>query len=393
MKGRFFKVLAAASACLMLMQGALAESISFNGTVGVSDTAEVYAPIGGTVESVEVEVGQRVNAGDAIATLATTKVYATESGTVTGVFGQPGDSAETVATKYGAVMYIEGASVYTIAASTENAYNATENKFVHVGETVYLSCYSDGDHTGTGVITSITGTDYTVEVTSGDFLVGETVSVYREDSYKAATRIGRGTLNRTSPTAVTGTGSIVSFAVEDGDTVERGDLLFETLNGSFDGLYMSGNQILATADGVVAELNVEEGTAIEKDALAAVLYPDDAMRIEAEIAEYNLADIAEGDAVSIELLWNQDDEVTYDGTISRISRVASASSDAAAAAAADAATGESEDVTYTVYIDFTPDENTRFGMSAIVSTLDSSEMEDVETEAVDSQEAASDVTE
>ena len=138
---------------------------------------------------------------------------------------------------------------------------------------------------------------------------------------------------------------------------------------------------------------MEEGTAIEKDALAAVLYPDDAMRIEAEIAEYNLADIAEGDAVSIELLWNQDDEVTYDGTISRISRVASASSDAAAAAAADAATGESEDVTYTVYIDFTPDENTRFGMSAIVSTLDSSEMEDVETEAVDTQEAASDVTE
>ena len=393
MKGRFFKVLAAASACLMLMQGALAESISFNGTVGVSDTAEVYAPIGGTVESVEVEVGQRVSAGDAIATLATTKVYATESGTVTGVFGQPGDSAETVATKYGAVMYIEGASVYTIAASTENAYNATENKFVHVGETVYLSCYSDGDHTGTGVITSITGTDYTVEVTSGDFLVGETVSVYREDSYKAATRIGRGTLNRTSPAAVTGTGSIVSFAVEDGDTVERGDLLFETLNGSFDGPYMSGNQILATADGVVAELNVEEGAAIEKDALAAVLYPDDAMRIEAEIAEYNLADIAEGDAASIELLWNQDDEVTYDGTISRISRVASASSDASAAAAADAATGESEDVTYTFYIDFTPDENTRFGMSAIVSTLDGSEMEDVETEAVDSQEAASDVTE
>ena len=192
---------------------------------------------------------------------------------------------------------------------------------------------------------------------------------------------------------MTGTGSIVSFAVEDGDTVERGDLLFETLNGSFDGLYMSGNQILATADGVVAELNVEEGTAIEKDALAAVLYPDDVMRIEAEIAEYNLADIAEGDAVSIELLWNQDDEVTYDGTISRISRVASASSDASAAAAADAATGESEDVTYTVYIDFTPDENTRFGMSAIVSTLDGSEMEDVETEAVDTQEAASDVTE
>ena len=28
------------------------------------------------------------------------------------------------------------------------------------------------------------------------------------------------------------------MAVSDGDTVERGDLLFETLEGAFDGLYM-----------------------------------------------------------------------------------------------------------------------------------------------------------
>ena len=94
--------------CLLLMPWALADSITFTGTVTASETHEVYAPIGGTVEKVLGEAGQKVKADDVIVKLSTTKVYAEESGTVTGVFGQPGDSAETVAQKYGAVVAIEG---------------------------------------------------------------------------------------------------------------------------------------------------------------------------------------------------------------------------------------------------------------------------------------------
>lgn len=365
MKNTFHKIMAVVTAVTMLTTGAaLADTISFEGTVAASDTHEVYAAIGGTVGSVEAEVGQKVAAGDVLATLDTTKVYATESGTVTGLFGQPGDNAETVAQKYCAVMYIEGESVYSIAASTDNAYNETDNKFVHVGEEVTLKCYSDADHTGTGVITAIQGTDYTVKVTSGEFLIGETVNVYRGEA-KSANRIGRGELTRTAPTAVTGTGSIVAFAVNDGDAVARGDLLFETLSGEFDGLYMSGNQILAETDGVIAQLNLSQGGRIEKDSVAAVLYPSGKMRIEAQIEEANLSAIAVDDPVTIELIWNQDEEVTYDGTISMISGIANA------------AGGDMEgsgSVTYTVYVDFTPDENTRYGMSAVVSTIDAEEI-------------------
>lgn len=359
MKNTLRKLLATVTAGMMFATcTALGETISFEGTVAASETHEVYAAIGGTVSSVEAEVGQMVAAGDVLATLETTKVYAEESGTVTGLFGQPGDNAETVAQKYGAVMYIEGESVYSITASTDKAYDATENKFVHVGEEVYLSCYSDGGHTGTGVITAIQGTDYTVKVTSGEFLIGETVSVYRGDSAKSANRIGRGELTRTNPTAVTGSGSIVSFAVANGDAVKRGDLLFETLSGSFDGLYMSGNQILAEEDGTVAQMNLSQGGKVEKDSVAAVLYPSGKMRIEAQIEEANLSSIAVGDPVIIELIWNQDEEITYDGTISMISGIANEPS------------GESDAVKYNVYVDFTPDENTRYGMSAIVSTMD-----------------------
>lgn len=366
MKNKFGKLVSILMTGALLWQGAaLADTISFEGTVAASQTCEVYAFIGGTVSSVEAEVGQQVAEGDVLATLNTTKVYATESGVVTGVFGQIGDSAETIAEKYGAVMYIEGESVYSIAASTENAYNETENKFVHVGESVYLSCYSDGDHTGTGVITAIEGTDYTVKVLSGEFLIGETVNVYRGEAAKSANRIGRGKLSRTNPTAVTGSGSIVSFAVSSGDTVQRGDLLFETLDGEFDGLYMRGNQILAETDGTVAELKLEQGGKVEKNSVAAVLYPAGSMRIEAQVDEADLSSIAVGDPVTIELLWNQDEEITYEGTISMISAIANSSTSQTGAEQE-----TSDSVTFTVYIDFTPDANTRYGMSAVVSTID-----------------------
>ena len=370
----------ALSAALLLGPCAMAETITFNGTVEAGRSVQVYAPIGGTVARVAVESGERVSAGDVLVSLSTTKVYADESGTVTGVFGQPGDSADTISGRYGAVMYIEGESVYTIDASTENAYNSTDTKFVHVGESVYLSCYSDGKHTGTGVITAIQGTDYTVKVLSGEFLVGETVNVYRGDKDTTSKRIGRGTLTRANPTAISGNGSIVSFAVSAGDEVQRGDLLFETLDGAFDGLYMSGSDIAADIDGIVYQVNAQQGSPIQKDSVAAVLYPADAMRIEAKIEEASLSDIAVGDPVSIELVWNQDNEITYPGTISMISAVADASTSSGMDAGEQA-------VTYTVYIDFTPDANTRYGMSAVVTTLEDDEAEDAPEEVTDYEEA------
>ena len=352
--------LTAAIACLCLLCSS-ACAISFTGTVEASGTTEIYAPIGGTVESVSVSAGEQVHTGDVLATLSTTKVYAPEDGTVTGIFGQPGDSAETIGERYGAVMYLETETVYTISASTEDAYNTTANKFVHVGEEVYLCCYSHGTHTGSGVITKIEGADFTVDVTDGEFLVGETVSVFRGEDSSSSNRIGRGDLTRKNPTSVSGSGSIVSFAVSNGDTVKKGDLLFETLKGSFDGLYMSGKDILASCDGTLAQINLSQGGNVEKDSIAAVIYPAGKMRIEAQINEYDLAELAQGDTVNVELLWNQDAEVNYPGVVSMISAIPAESA---------GAEGGSDDVYYTVYVDFTPDANTRYGMSAVVSTMD-----------------------
>ena len=134
-----------------------------------------------------------------------------------------------------------------------------------------------------------------------------------------------------------------------------------------DGLYMSGSAITAGIAGTISQLNAQQGGAIQKDEVVAVLYPEGAMRIEASVEEANLASIHVGDPVSIELIWNQDEEVTYPGTVSGISAIADAS---------EAQGGETESaVTYTVYIDFTPDENTRYGMSAVVTTQDADAVE------------------
>ena len=69
--------LALVTTAALLLTGS-ASAISFSGNVAAKNTLEIYAPIGGTVESVEAGVGQRVQAGDVLATLTTTKVYTAE---------------------------------------------------------------------------------------------------------------------------------------------------------------------------------------------------------------------------------------------------------------------------------------------------------------------------
>lgn len=353
MKNRFVTALCLLCIFSLLSAAALADSLTLNGTVSAGKTIEVYAPIGGTVASVVAEVGQEVGAEDVLYTLKTTKVYADEDGVVTGIFGEPGDSAETVAARYGAVMYLEGKSVYSVSASTDNAYNATDTKFVHVGETVYLKCRSNADRTGAGTITTIEGTSYTVKVSSGTFIPGDSVDIYRDKAFTPSKRIGRGSISRVSPTAITGTGSIVRFAVKDGKKVKRGDLLFETLDGTFDGYYMSGTKILAGSDGIVGSLNAAQGSSIQGGSVVAVLYPKNGMRVEATVPEDSRNQIKVGDKVLIELESNE--SKTYKGTVKLVSALAES--------------GTTE-TSYRVLISFTPDQDVNFGMSVVVTTME-----------------------
>jgi len=296
--------------------------------------------------------------GDLIATVATTRVYATTDGTVSGVFASEGDSADAIKERYGALVYIEPVNRYTLTASTEKAHNSSENRYIHIGETVYLSCTKDGTHQGRGIVTAIDKEDeqkYTVEVTGGEFYMGETVGIFRAADYANESRIGRGTVGRTAPVAVTGEGSVLRMHVRAGDTVERGELLLETVQGALDGLYAPDTQVVSDRKGVIATVDAGNGMAVEKGAKIATLYPQESMQVSMVISESDLMDVTVGKQATIEFNWNADAEKRFEGTISAISYVNEEKEEGASAAAQ-----------YVACIDFVPDETVRLGMTVVV---------------------------
>ena len=330
---------------------ASASTLSLNGTIEAGVTVPVYAPIGGTVESVAVEQGVGIEAGDAIFTYRTEKTYASEDGKIAGVFVQPGDDAETMTERFGADLYIES-TLFTINGSTQKAYNSADTLLVHTGEKVYLLNKKVTSRYGTGVITAVDGTSYTVRVTEGNFIAGDTVYIYRDEAYSDSQKLGRGSATRVSPTAVNTTGAIVNVAVKDGDEVKRGDLLLETLTGTFDGYAMSGTSVTAGEAGIVASVSVEAGTAVSKGDIVAKIAPISGMRVEALVLADDRKELKAGDKVTIAL--ETDETKTYEGTVRYIS---------------DLPEEDTDTIQYKVIIDFTPDENAVFGMSVVVTTM------------------------
>ena len=345
------RIMAILFALTLLAAGAAqAETLSLNGTVEAGVTVPVYAPIGGTVGSVSVETGMHVAAGDTLFSYRTEKTYAAGDGTVTGVFAKAGDDAETVTEQYGADLYIEGTTRYTVSASTSKAYSSLETMMVHNGETVWIVCRTDSTRKGTGIITAIDGTSYTVQVTEGDFIPGDSVAVYRDEACTEKQRVGRGTISRVNPTAVTGTGAIVNVTVKDGDQVKRGDLLMETLSGTFEGYEMTGTAVAASEEGVIVSVSAEVGAAVNKGDVAAKIAPISGMRVEATVSADDRQSLKAGDKVLIEL--EADESKTYEGTIRYITEMPEEGA---------------EETTYKAVIDFTPDGDVFFGMAVVVT--------------------------
>ena len=188
-------------------------------------------------------------------------------------------------------------------------------------------------------------------VTEGEFIPGDTVSVFRDSSYAENQRVGRGNVARVSPTAVNGTGAVARVAVADGQQVKRGDLLMETLDGTFDGYEMTGTSVTAAEDGVVTSVSAEAGATVSKGDVVAQIAPISGMRVEAQISADDRKALNAGDKVIIEL--EADESKTYEGTVRYITELPEE---------------DTEEVIYKAVIDFTPDENVFFGMTVTVTT-------------------------
>lgn len=358
MKKTMCILLAVMLSCACLF-GAMAETLplTLTGTVVSGGSRTVLTPIGGTAETVEVRAGERVSAGDTLLTVETNKIRASQNGVVS-LFGEVGDDGDTVTERYGAVAYMEPDYQYSISASTRKAYDATENYYIHPGEKVYLRCYSDGKHVGEGVVTAVSGTNYTVEILSGAFEYGETISIFRDSAYATASRIGRGTIARMDPVAYTDSGVIVKYCVENGAQVQKGDVLFETVTATFDG-QTTNNQVLADQSGVVAAVNVVPGDALTEGGAVLTLYPDEAMRIEAYVSESDLAGIQIGSEVTVEFIYLDAAAGSINGTVEAISLIPEENAEEE----------EDDEVSYAVTILPASTENLRYGMNVTVTTV------------------------
>lgn len=373
---------------LALLAGvpALAQ-VTFQGTVVSSKTIAVNAPFGGIVDEITLRKGDPIQLGGPVATIRTTKVFAEMDGTVSGIFAREGDQTEGITERYGAVMYIEPVNRYVVSATTEKAYNSSETRYIHIGERVHLACTKDGTHVGTAVVTNVGGetsgdsssgdsssgssstasyTTYKLEVTSGDFYMGETVGIYRDSDHSSESRIGRGTIKQNAAVAVKGTGSILKMHVQVGDRVERGEVLFETVEGVLDGLYAMDNIIYSPLNGIVATVDAVQGSAVEKNGKLISIYPEEALQVAIKVSELDLREIHEGDKVSIEFEWDLDGTRQVSGVVSNISRVGEEQTD------------KNSDAQYTAYINFTPDETVRLDMTVSVYTQADSDEPDPE---------------
>ena len=380
-----FRVVAMMVALALLAGVPALAQVSFQGKVVSSKETAINAPFGGLVDEIAVSKGQPIHVGDAVATIRTTKVFAEMDGIVSGIFAREGDQAEGITKRYGAVMFIEPVNRYVVSATTEKAYNSSDTRFIHLGERVHLACTKDGTHVGTAVVTGVGGetggessgsgsgegasgssanyTSYSLEVTSGEFYIGETVAIYRDSAHSANQRIGRGTVQQNKAVGVEGTGSVLKLHVQVGDQVERGEILFETVEGVLDGLYPIDNTIYSTMDGIVANVDAAQGAAVEKNGKLVTVYPEDALQIQITISELDLNEIHEGDKVSIEFEWDMDGTRQVEGTVYRISHVGEEQTD------------KTSDAQYLAYINFTPDETVRLGMTVNVYTTDGGEDE------------------
>lgn len=339
---------------LLLCTAAAADTVYMDGVAKALSTETILAPIGGTVRTVDVREGDTVNAGAPLLTLKTTVVYADDPGRVA-FYGRPGERAEAVEDLYGAVAVIDPDSQYMISTTTNNAYDTNENKMVRSGIQVFLQKTDDSKKkSGIGQVYDVEGKKFKVRVLEGNFELGDTVNIYQSPTFDYRTRIGRGDVERTDSIRYSGEGSIVSLLAENGAHVEKGDPLFETLEGTFDGLISTGNSITAPMNGVVSEIAVAQGDHIENHQVVAQIWPMESMRVMANVQEMDLADVEVGDPVEIE--FDAFPGQWIKGTIEKIGFSAISDDDAG------------KNAEYEAVISFETDLQIRFGMHAQVRT-------------------------
>ena len=308
------------------VETAAVSNVTANAVAESENVYKITAPYSGVLLPFDLESGDPVSKGDTLFALDTVKVYAPVDGTVQAVFAETGDLCEDVTALYGMIACIERTLPQVAQASTSGAYNDEENRLSHVGETVYFYQTSDKDNEGEGRVTAVNGSDYTVELTAGDFENGDSIKIYRDEKMGTKSCIGSGTIERAADVAVSGTGRVLSCAVQPGQTVRKGQLLFE-LSGQDAEADVTGAAITADHDGTVElAAGAASGQQVYKGQLLASIHDLSAMNVVAEVDEIDLERVHVGDTLTVVFDCYPQEEVS--GTVQSISLIGNAKQNA-----------------------------------------------------------------
>lgn len=305
---------------LCLPFSAMAEegkTITANGVVESDRVTEITAPYSGVVLPFDWEAGDVVGAGEALFEMDTFKVYAPAAGTVAALFAESGDLAADVQQQYGMLAAIEKANDLTAQCSVTGAYNESENRIVHVGETVYVEQSNDRDNEGEGRVIAVDGKNYVVELTQGDFEDGDLIKVYRDDKMSTKSCIGSGKIARAAAVAVNGAGRVLRCAVEEGQKVKKGDLLFEM--ASQDAEPWLESAVITAENGGALEMAAMSGQQTYKGMVLARVHDLSRMNVVASVDEMDLDLIAVGDTLTV--AFDRYPDELFVGTVSEISRL------------------------------------------------------------------------
>lgn len=313
------------TAAMLLPLGALAEDTAATPAVTTANavtecvnTYDVVAPFAGVLQPFTWERGDEVTAQDTLFVLDTVKVYAPESGKVQGMFVQEGDLCEDAIAQYGMIAGIEKTEPMVVEASTRGRYSSDENKIIHLGDTVYIEETNDTDNVGEGRIVTLNGDDFTIELIAGEFEMDDDVKLYRDEKMGSKTCIGTGKMVRSRDVQVTGSGRVLKSYYSQGQTIRKGQLMFELISAEADPA-VTGAQVSAGHDGVLDAPLVTSGQQVYKGQALVTVHDMSALQVVAEVDEMDLGKVHVGDSIPIIFDRYPSSQVT--GTVRSISKM------------------------------------------------------------------------
>lgn len=293
------------SLCLVPLTPALSQTsgndLIISAKVIAREEWALKAPVSGNLLPYALREGDAVPAGSTLFSIQPKSVYADVEGTVAAVYAQPGDSADGAVDRFGSVVAIEHANRYEIKTNYYSGYNSSTNRTLYVGTPVYLLSINE-KHSAQGVITSVSGANFTVAVMGGDLVYTERVRIYRDPSHEDKYRLARGDLSVVAPALATASGTVLSVAVKLGDPVKPGDLLFTYVPDALEaGLRNSADatNLTAPADLIVHKILVSQGASVQKDQSLMTAYPAGQYQLLGQVEEGDVASLSPGDKVNV----------------------------------------------------------------------------------------------